>query len=163
MRARLFATDLFSGGHRMLRVRLKRTVVTAALVVAGLAPLPLLAQHDAPGSGNGRGRYMVQFQGLRPGAAAAVRAAGGSPVHESPELRVVAAWTARAGAPRSRAQPVELIDVDQPRYPMAQTTPYGISMVQADQVSEGSGVGSVKLCIIDSGYTSTTRTVRTAM
>ena len=52
---------------------------------------------------------------------------------------------------------VEYIEEDHKRYlmdvitPMAQSTPYGISMVQADQVSDSSA-GNTKVCVIDTGY-----------
>lgn len=54
---------------------------------------------------------------------------------------------------------VEYIEEDHKRYlmdvitPMAQTTPYGITMVQANQVSDGSA-GNIKSCVIDTGWTS---------
>ena len=52
---------------------------------------------------------------------------------------------------------VEYIEEDHKRYlmdvisPMAQTTPYGITMVQANQVSDASA-GNTKVCVIDTGY-----------
>jgi len=49
---------------------------------------------------------------------------------------------------------VEYIEIDYPRHLMAQSTPYGISMVQADQVSDSvasASNGGKKVCIIDSG------------
>jgi serine protease len=52
---------------------------------------------------------------------------------------------------------VEYIEEDHKRYlmdvitPMAQSTPYGISMVQANQVSDSSA-GNMKVCVIDTGY-----------
>lgn len=52
---------------------------------------------------------------------------------------------------------VAYVEEDSKRYimdvitPMAQTTPYGISMVQANQVSDGSA-GNTKVCVIDTGY-----------
>ncbi|MBZ9610584.1 S8 family serine peptidase [Rheinheimera maricola] len=52
---------------------------------------------------------------------------------------------------------VEYIEEDHKRYlmdvitPMAQTTPYGITMVQANQVSDSSA-GNTKVCVIDTGY-----------
>jgi subtilisin family serine protease len=46
---------------------------------------------------------------------------------------------------------VRYIEADPRRYPLSQTTPYGIPMVQADQVSD-SGAGARKVCVIDSGY-----------
>lgn len=44
-----------------------------------------------------------------------------------------------------------LIEPDPRRYPMAQTTPCGITMVQADQVSDARA-GNTTICMIDSGY-----------
>lgn len=46
---------------------------------------------------------------------------------------------------------VAYIEDDPKRYPMAQTTPYGIGMVQADQLSD-SLTGNQTVCVIDSGY-----------
>ncbi|WP_274054108.1 S8 family serine peptidase [Thalassomonas haliotis] len=52
---------------------------------------------------------------------------------------------------------VEMVEVDQPRYLlddvniMAESTPYGITMVQADQVSDAAA-GNQKVCIVDTGY-----------
>jgi serine protease len=54
---------------------------------------------------------------------------------------------------------VQYVEKDAKRYlmdvisPMAQSTPYGISMVQANQLSDGSA-GNIKVCVIDTGYTS---------
>ncbi|MDP5136364.1 S8 family serine peptidase [Rheinheimera baltica] len=54
---------------------------------------------------------------------------------------------------------VEYVEVDAKRYlmdvitPFAQSTPYGITMVQANQVSDSSA-GNTKVCVIDTGYTS---------
>ncbi|MBU1621095.1 MAG: S8 family serine peptidase [Gammaproteobacteria bacterium] len=52
---------------------------------------------------------------------------------------------------------VQYIEVDQKRYlfdvitPMAQSTPYGISMVQANQVSDNNAANT-PVCVIDTGY-----------
>lgn len=49
---------------------------------------------------------------------------------------------------------VEYIEVDQKRRFMAQTVPYGIGMVQADQVDDSvasAASGGKKICVIDSG------------
>ncbi|WP_305879905.1 S8 family serine peptidase [Simiduia sp. 21SJ11W-1] len=46
---------------------------------------------------------------------------------------------------------IEYIEEDVKRYPLAQTTPYGIPMVQADQLSDMQA-GNRTVCIIDSGY-----------
>jgi subtilisin family serine protease len=119
----------------------------ALFSVALLVPPVLSAQE-----GEGLGRYMVQFR-ERGHHGNAVRAAGGSPIYEFEELGVVAAWLPEPALQGLAHNPnVIAIEVDAPRYPLAQSIPYGITMVQADQVSEGVGVASVKVCVIDSGY-----------
>ena len=45
---------------------------------------------------------------------------------------------------------IESVDIDHKRYLMAQSTPYGIPMVQATSLSPGSS--SKKVCVIDTGY-----------
>jgi subtilisin family serine protease len=94
---------------------------------------------------------MVEFR--EPGShGAAVVAAGGSPVYEFPELGVVAAWLPEPALRGLAHNPnVVAIEFDPPRYPMSQSTPYGITMVQADQVSDAAAANR-KVCIIDSGY-----------
>ncbi|MEE2001278.1 S8 family serine peptidase [Alkalimonas sp. MEB108] len=57
----------------------------------------------------------------------------------------------------SKNPAVEYIELDHKRYiadvisPMAQTTPYGINMVQANQVSDANAT-NMKVCVIDTGY-----------
>ncbi|WP_417362309.1 S8 family serine peptidase [Gallaecimonas pentaromativorans] len=46
---------------------------------------------------------------------------------------------------------VEYVEVDPKRYLMAESQPYGISLVQANQVSD-SAIANRKVCIIDTGY-----------
>ncbi|TQV81443.1 S8 family serine peptidase [Aliikangiella coralliicola] len=52
----------------------------------------------------------------------------------------------------SRNPNVEYVEIDPKRYLMAETTPYGITMVQAPQVSD-SKTSNRKVCIMDTGYT----------
>ncbi|HEX6178262.1 MAG TPA: S8 family serine peptidase, partial [Thermoanaerobaculia bacterium] len=102
---------------------------------------------------------MIEFHEF-PGAAAAVRGAGGEVVHEFPEMRVVAARLPEAAARALQNNPrVKLLAPESPRVPMAlwsdvvangEMLPYGVQMVQGDQVTLG-GV-MPKTCIIDSGY-----------
>jgi subtilisin family serine protease len=47
---------------------------------------------------------------------------------------------------------IEYVEVDPIRRPMAQTTPYGIDMVQAPLLWGGAEGAGVKICIIDSGF-----------
>jgi subtilisin family serine protease len=109
------------------------------------------AQPQPPAQG---GRYFVEFDTLGPAAANAIRAAGGTTVHEFPEFNVIAARLPDAAVQALRNNPrVRSITDDVPRYPFStQTVPYGISMVQADQFSAGAGIGQAKVCVIDSGF-----------
>ena len=119
-------------------------VLAAALAVAAF---PLSAQQAA----NADGRYLIKFKEFR-GAAQAVRAAGGNPVLELAEQSAIAAYLPAQAIEGLRHNPnVELVEEDALRWPMAQVTPYGITMVQADQVSDAAA-GNTTICIIDSGY-----------
>ena len=114
-----------------------------ALVVT----LPVSAQQTADQDG----RYLVQFKRFG-GAAAAVRAAGGTPVVElAPQSTIAAYLPAQALTGLRRNPNVVLIEPDVRRYPLAQTTPYGVGMVQADLVSDANAANTT-ICIIDSGY-----------
>ena len=46
---------------------------------------------------------------------------------------------------------VAYVELDPRRYLMAEQVPYGISMVQADQLSD-SNIANMKVCIVDTGY-----------
>ncbi|HUP46277.1 MAG TPA: S8 family serine peptidase [Thermoanaerobaculia bacterium] len=96
---------------------------------------------------------MVKFKDFQ-GAAGTVRAAGGSVVYEFADLGVIAARLPEAALASLRHNPnVEYVEDDPIRQMLAQTTPYGIPMVQADLVAfDGANSGSCKVCIIDSGY-----------
>jgi serine protease len=101
----------------------------------------------------GSGRYMVKFRDFH-GAANAVRAGGGVPIYEFPGLGVVAARLPAQALQGLRNNPnVEYIEDDPVRELYAQTTPYGIPMVQANQVAfADANAGACKVCIIDSGF-----------
>ncbi len=100
-------------------------------------------------------RYIVQFA---PGAAgngkAAVQAAGGRIERDltGHSINAVAITIpSQALQALSNNPNVINVEVDERIYPMADQVPFGITMVQADQVSD-SLVGNQKVCIIDSGY-----------
>ena len=111
------------------------------------------------------GRYVNEFHSYGPDAVEAVLAAGGEVIHQFPEFAAVAARLPEQALRGLRNNPnVRLIEADARRYPMQTTTswsdkvlasgetlPYGIQMVQADQLSDASA-GTRKVCIIDSGY-----------
>lgn len=46
---------------------------------------------------------------------------------------------------------VDYVELDPRRYLMAEQVPYGIPMVQANQLSDGN-ISSMKVCIVDTGY-----------
>jgi serine protease len=132
--------------------RSKHAVLVLLCLVLLVASSPV-AQQD--------GRYMIKFRDFR-GAAAMVRAAGGAPIHEFVQLGVVAARLPQQSLEALRRNPnVEYIENDQVRAPLAQTTPYGIDMVQARDVWDadrdgvidaGAPTGAGRLvCVIDSG------------
>ncbi|HEY3124658.1 MAG TPA: S8 family serine peptidase [Thermoanaerobaculia bacterium] len=130
---------------------LKRIVGGVAIIAAMalLVPAAMSAQEEGP---PGQERYLVEFHEWGAHAPASIRAAGGSVVFEFPDLRAVAAWLPAPAAEGLRHNPnVKLVEVDPPRYPLAQRIPYGIPMVQADQVSDAAAANR-KICIIDSGY-----------
>ena len=108
------------------------------------------------------GRYVVKFrEGRGPAGHAALRAAGAQVVLALDPQNAAAARIPEAALNGlSRNPNIEYIEVDVIREPYAtwsntvvngQTTPYGIKMVQADQVVS-TQAGAVKLCVIDSGY-----------
>ncbi len=97
-------------------------------------------------------RVYVEFERFSPQAVAAVRAAGGTVHYEFPRQNAVAVTLPQAAIPGLLRNPnIVNIEEDPIREPYAQTTPYGIPMVQADQVSFN-GSSGMKVCIIDSGY-----------
>ena len=136
--------------------RLSLAAAAAALCMAGGASA-------APADTT---RVIVMF---KPGAAAmgraAVAAARGRVVHEIEGMEAMAIevpLTALKGLERNPN--VEYVEEDVKRYPLAGTSPstgapyalgqlvpYGIQMVQADQLPD-TYVGNRKICIIDSGY-----------
>lgn len=63
----------------------------------------------------------------------------------------VATLDAQQLAALRRDPSVEYVERDPKRYLMAEQTPYGITMVQAPQVSDAN-ISSRKVCIVDTGY-----------
>ena len=119
-------------------------LVSALFLFAGTA----LAQGPDPD------RFIVQFaeRGNSDAARQAISNAGASVLLEIPAVNAVAARIPAAALQGLRNNPnIELIEQDSPRFPMAQLTPYGIGMVQADLVDEVAN-GDVMVCVIDSGF-----------
>jgi subtilisin family serine protease len=126
-------------------------------MLAALCSSTLPAAAAAPG----KVRVVVAFQ---PGAAAAVRsaaaAAHGAVVHEIFGMDAMALEVPEQALQGLQHNPnVLYVEQDEKRYPLAlakqgaaagQSVPYGISLVQADQLSDASA-GNRKVCIVDSG------------
>jgi serine protease len=103
-------------------------------------------------------RYLIEFRSWGAQAAATVRGAGGRVAMEFPALRAIAAHLPPQAVQALQNNPnISLVEPDARRYPMstggagAARTPYGITMVQADQIPQ-SFTGVRTVCIIDSGY-----------
>ena len=137
----------------------------AAIALALASAVFVLPAAQAAGAAaSERVRVSVAF---KPGAAALMRAAianaGGRVVTELEEVNAVSIDLPRRALAALQKSPYALFVEEEPmRYAFAasrrarpaaggtQVTPYGISMVQADQVSD-SATGNRTLCIVDSG------------
>ena len=134
----------------------------AALLLA--LPVAALAQQTAPFND---GRYIIKMRSQSSvtnssdGTAEVERgrtevaAAGGIIVKPLDKHRSVVAVLSDAGATRMRSSVnVESVEPDSRRYPLAQSTPWGITRVQADNTlfKTTASTGNVMVCIIDSGY-----------
>ncbi len=126
--------------------RLTRMTALVLGVVTALLATPAVADDN---------RYIVQFApGQAGNGKAAVRAAGGRIEVDLTDRSINAmAITIPEQALGALANNPNIIHIepDARVYPMAETVPFGIPMVQADQVSDANA-GNVSVCIIDSGY-----------
>lgn len=115
----------------------------------------LSASKDDPMTESLGERYIVQFTDFARGTQA-LHAARGFVARSLPQHNAVSAYLPEAAVRALRQNPlVKLIELDAPRYPLGQTVPYGITMVQADQLVDTSGTdtaSAVTVCIIDSGF-----------
>ena len=131
------------------------SLLTAALGIAGTAVA-------APGDAT---RVVVTFKpGMSAQAKAAIAAAKGAVKLELPALDAIAIEVPAAALPALRNNPhFAFVEEDVKRYPVAlssassapylsgQQVPYGVKLVQADQLPD-TYAGNRKVCIIDSGY-----------
>lgn len=100
-------------------------------------------------------RYIVKFKNPAQGKAA-VANIGGVLARDLPQQSAAAYHlNTNAAAGLANNPHIDYIEVDQRRVPLAETVPYGITMVQADQFSEGGNASDITVCIIDSGYQKT--------
>lgn len=115
--------------------------------------IEVVSSSDKP---NGNKLKSAKTKGKKPfdiaAAKSEVRKAGGAIKKELKKQKMVAATMSKSALNKLRNNPnVESIEVDVLRKPMAQTTPYGYTMVQANQFGQ-SDTAARKVCIIDTGY-----------
>ncbi len=131
-----------------------------ALVLAslGLAACAVGADEGAEDVGaasaaiSADGRYIIKFKDYSK-RSQVISAASGKVARELPEQAASAVYLPDAAVQAMAQNPnVEYIEVDQRRQPSGQTSPYGISMVQANDPAFTNAAGSTKVCIIDSGF-----------
>ncbi len=108
-------------------------------------------------------RYIVTFKNdhsgknsksrfSAPSASQLIQQHGGKVKHNLHSIKAIAAELTPAQIKQLKNNPqVARIEADPPRYAQAASAPYGISMVQADLVSD-SASGNQKVCVIDTGY-----------
>lgn len=147
----------------MFKQKLSKLSVVATLAALGAVMVPTSAVVAAPDST----RVIVMFKPGTPGAARAAVASAGRVVHEifgMDGFAIEVPTNARKGLEHNPN--IEYIEDDVLRYPFAASTPstgtpyalgqavpYGIPMVQANQLPNGDALASNrKVCIIDSGY-----------
>ena len=134
------------------------------------------ASNSRPASNSDSTRYIVRFKG----EGAADLSSAKSKTHSKQSSTATKAFMRHATSmvlgkggrvklelPQQNAMAVELteeqhdalaaeadvaaIEVDPPRYMLAQEVPFGISLVQSDQVAYGPAPG-IKVCVVDSGF-----------
>ena len=101
-------------------------------------------------------RYIVRLNrhesSLMRKAASEVSETGGKVRFELPELDAIAVEMNPEQRDRMIASSdVAAVEVDPPRFMLAQRVPYGIPAVQSDQVPYGPAPG-IKVCVVDSGF-----------
>ncbi len=124
-----------------------------ALALAAACSGAALADSEPPA---GHVRVIVAFKpGTQGLARAALNAANGQVRRELPELGAVAIEVPQQALAGLQRNPnIDYIEDDVRRFPLAagggEIAPYGVAMVQADQLTMGATAR--KVCIIDSGY-----------
>lgn len=118
--------------------------IAAAICILGLATAAQAADDQ---------RYIVKFkEGKGKSAEALSKHWGGKKLVGLDKQSAFAAKLSEAALNNlKKSSLVEYVEEDVKRYPLAQTVPYGIPMVQADQLSDMMASNRT-VCIIDSGY-----------
>lgn len=120
-------------------------VLLSAVFALGLSTAANAAEPDGD-------RYIVSFLDVGKGKAA-LKAAGARIELELAGREAAAVHIPARALKGLRNNPnIEYIEKDALRYPMAQTTPWGIPAVQADVAGLQPATANRQICIIDSGY-----------
>lgn len=128
--------------------------ILAAMMIVAL----MLFAGAALAQGPDRDRYIVKFNEgkAQQGLAALIGSRAEVLLELVPQNAAAARIPAAALAGLENHPGIDYIERDPPRYPMAETVPYGITMVQANPtVAGGLAPGTAqtpKVCVIDSGY-----------
>jgi serine protease len=125
-------------------------VLATSLIACGPADQPA---GSATAAQTQTGRYLIKFKpGLAGQGKSAVTAAGATVVLDlTARHDAVAAHVPAVAVQGLQNNPnIEYIEEDAPRYPLAQSVPYGIPLIQADLVDD-SMASNRTICIIDSG------------
>ncbi len=127
-------------------MKLKLSPLTIALLAAFSTPV-LSASDDSTQ------RYIVKYKNNQQSTMSiAVSEEGGMVKRRLAKHGMISAVLSKAALKNLRLRKdVEYIEIDPKRYLLAESTPFGITMVQADQVSD-SLTGNMTVCITDTGY-----------
>ncbi len=120
-----------------------------ALALLGAMSAPAMAFAD----NNGTERYLIKYKNNQQSRMSnAIANEGGKVKTRLDKHRMVSADLSPNALKNLRKNAdIEYIEIDPKRYLMAESTPYGISMVQANQVSDAL-TGNMTVCITDTGY-----------
>ncbi len=110
---------------------------------------PVSGERMAGAATSVKGKAMMRH------ARAMVESDGGEVRHELPGLNAVAVRMTKARLAKLAARSdVASIELDPPRYPFntnTQVAPYGIPLVQSDQIAYG-GAPGITVCVVDTGF-----------
>lgn len=127
-------------------MKLKISPLTIALL--GAMSTPVVASGD-----DATQRYIVKYkQNQQTAMSLAVSQEGGKIMRLLAKHRMISVDLSKTALKKLQLRKdVEFIEIDPKRYLLVESTPFGISMVQADQVSD-SLTGDMTVCITDTGY-----------
>ncbi len=160
---------VLGGRNNYMSVPFKRALLASAVAFSSVASASVAPASDTPQARfagqvferQAQQRYIVKFKdasimsGASISRAQILSQAGAVMKLDMVQSNAAAVeMTPRAAAAMANRGDVEYVGIDHKRHFMAQTVPYGISLVQADQVSDApasAANGGKKICIIDSG------------